>query len=307
MSKLGFEGDIEDLLETVPENITPELVDFLPKGYLSVSQARTYIKCGRQYELLYVKEKPNIRSFRAYEGVNVHRVSELVLQEKFNTGVDPSLEFAQDNFVSQFGATKEFVDDWEGWDEGAALDNGIRLINLHHISLVPTAFPIEVEKTFTSIVNHQQTGLRLPVIGRIDSIQAQLTELDNYAEMRLNEKIKPTRPRRIHDLKVTTNKWNEAALSRDLQFGTYAHVEGIPDVQVDQLVKGRAKVPKPRYTKLTSVISPTVARHSIDVMANAAKGIAKGHFPPTDPSNWWCDKNWCPVWAYCSASGGPNK
>jgi hypothetical protein len=108
-----------------------------------------------------------------------------------------------------------------------------------------------------------------------------------------------SKPLRVHDCKVVTDKWNEADLKNDLQFAIYSGIEHIPDVQVDELVKGRAKVPRPRYEALRGVMTAVDVQHAERVAAGVARSIAMGHFPPTDPGNWWCSERWCSMWGHC--------
>ena len=53
---IGME-EVEAVLDPsieVPPEIEPELVDMLPRGYLSPSQVTTFLKCPKSWELSYV-------------------------------------------------------------------------------------------------------------------------------------------------------------------------------------------------------------------------------------------------------------
>ncbi len=299
----GFE-EIDAILDPaieVPQELEPDLVDILPRGYLSVGQATMFIKCPRQWELVYVHNKPRKTSARMFQGVQVHTAAETVLNDIMATGVLPPLEKATDAFSDAFEKSKELIEDWEGEDPGLVKDTGVTCAKIFHQEAAPHAMPIAVEKTFHTIIRSDDGKVHLPVLGRIDSEQVQALNNVDYQRIRaLVADGKPVdKPKRLHDLKVSTDKWNEQDIANSVQFAIYADVEGIPDVQVDNLVKGRAKVPRPRLEVLTGVITPKQATHARRVLQGVAKSIGLGHFPVTDPDNWWCSEKWCSVWRFC--------
>jgi hypothetical protein len=287
----------------IPDEVEPDLVDILPRGYLSPSQLSMFLKCPRSWELAYVDGKPRRTAARMFQGIFVHNATESVLKERLATGVLPSVTHATDAFSDAFDKSKNLIEDWEGEEEGSVKDTGVRCTKAYYDEAAPDATPVVVEKTFTSVIRSTDGKIRLPILGRIDSIQVQSHTESEYQEIReallADADALVKKPRRVHDLKVVTDKWSEADLVNDLQFTLYAGAEGIPDVQVDQVVKGRAKVPRPRYEKLTGVVTPAQVRHVYDVAQGVAKSIALGHFPMTDPGNWWCGEKWCSMWRHC--------
>lgn len=296
--------EIEAVLDPqieIPDEIEPELVDMLPKRYLSISQVTMFIKCPQQWKLIYVDQKPRKTSARMFQGVFVHTSAETVLNKILETGEVPPLEMATDAFSDTFEKNKGLIEDWEGEDPGQVKDTGVTCAKIFHQEAAPAATPVAVEKEFHTIIKSADGKVRLPILGRIDSEQVQTHTFEEYQQVRevLKAGKAPKKPLRLHDLKVSTDKWNEDDIKNSVQFATYAHVEGIPDVQVDNLVKGRAKVPRPRLETITGVITPGQARHSLRVLEDAARSIALGHFPVTDPDNWWCSEKWCSVWQYC--------
>jgi hypothetical protein len=50
---------------------------------------------------------------------------------------------------------------------------------------------------------------------------------------------------------------------------------------------------------MTDVITPQDTSHAMEVLQGVAKSIALGHFPKTDPSNWWCSAKGCNMWSHC--------
>lgn len=298
--------EVESILDPdieIPPDIEPELVDMLPRGYLSPSQVSMFIKCAHSWELAYVQGKQRKTVARMFQGIFVHEATEIVLKGRLETGTLPSLSDATDAFSDAFDNGKKHIEDWEGEDEGSVKDTGVKCTRAYYDEAAPDATPISVEKTFTAVIRAADGKVKLPILGKIDSEQVQAHTESEYQEIRealkANPNAKINKPLRIHDLKVVTDKWNEDDLKNDLQFTLYAGSEHIPDVQVDQVVKGRAKVPRPRYEKLTGVISPKQVQHIERVVEGVARGIALGHFPMTDPGNWWCSEKWCSMWRHC--------
>ena len=303
MSIPGME-EIEAILDPdipIPPDVEPDLADFLPRRYMSVSQLTMYLKCPHSWELRYVQGKVGRTSARMFQGIFVHKASEVVLNERLLTGRIVSVDTATDAFSTAFEESKQLIEDWEGTDPGTVKDVGVACTRVYHKEAAHKATPIAVEKTFHKVIRTSDGKAHLPVLGRIDSVQVQAHNEFDYQAIReaLLAGQDPTKPKRLHDTKVSTDKWNDKDLKNDLQFALYAGVEGIPDVQVDNIVKGRAKVPRPHYEPLTGVVEDRDVQHAVRVMEGAARSIALGHFPMTDPSNWWCDEKWCSVWRYC--------
>lgn len=310
--------EVENILDPeidVPVEIEPDLVDILPRGYLSPSQINMYLNCPHAWELAYVQGKQRKTVARMFQGIFVHNATEAVLKERLTTGALPPVELATDTFSDAFENGKKHIEDWEDEDEGAVKDTGIKCTRAYYDEAAPDATPITVEKTFTTIIRSADGKVKLPILGRIDSEQVQAHTDREYQEIRQKLAALPKsddnvvltkeamqaikKPLRIHDLKVTTDKWNQNDLDNDLQFILYAGAEHIPDVQVDQVVKGRAKTPRPRYEKLTGVITNQQVQHATKVVEGVARGIALGHFPMTNPGNWWCSEKWCSMWRHC--------
>lgn len=299
--------EIDEILDPsveVPDDVAPDLVDYLPRGYLSPSQVGTFLNCPRAWELSYIEKKPRKTSARMFQGIFVHEAVEATLSARLESGTLPPLELATDTFADAFENGKKHIEDWEGDEEGSVKDTGVKCTKAYYEEAAPEATPIIVEKTLTAVFRSADGKVRLPVLGRLDSIQVQAHTEQEYQDIRsalvnggLMSDIK--KPRRIHDLKVVTDKWSEGDLANDLQFTMYAGIEGIPDVQVDQVVKGRAKVPRPRYEKMTGVVTPKMVKHVEAVMEGVGRSIALGHFPMTNPGNWWCSEKWCGMWSHC--------
>lgn len=311
---IGLEDmDLVDEEFVIPPDMEPELSEFLPKGYLSASAATTGLKCLHQFELRYINGYRGVMSGRAHQGSAVHKGVEVVGAERILTGKVSTVETATDAFSTAFDEKKGDVEDWEDIPQGEVKDLGVKLIKVYMQEAAAKATPIVVEKTFSTVVRTLDGKLHLPVFGRIDSIQVQTHSEEEYQAIR--ERVvaapnfsmsKPTvelgftnKPLRIHDLKNTTKKWSEGQVKNSLQFLLYSGIEHIPDVQIDQLVKGQAHPPRPRYEALTEVVTDRDVKHGLAVLEGLVKSIALGHFPMTDPGNWWCSEKWCSMWRHC--------
>jgi hypothetical protein len=300
--RLGFEDQLgvdEDFV--MPPDVEPAISDMLPKGYLSISQTTQLLQCAWRYFLTTIMMVATKKPARLFRGTCIHYGVEHLLTLKMQTGRLPKVDEALDAFSTAFEKEKETVEDWEGQQPGQIKDLGSQLTKMYFAEVAPTATPIAVEKSFCTVIKSADGKVRLPIVGRIDSVQVMLDDPKRYdPEQAANL---PKHMRRIHDLKVVTNKFPEGKVANSLQFMTYAAAEGIPTVQADQLVIGRAKVPRPRYEAQSAVITSANANHAVSVLTDAATMIAKGHFPKTDPGNWWCSKKWCPVWHECRGKG----
>lgn len=308
--------EIDEISEMdVPADIEPELCEYLPRGYLSPSQVGTFQKCNRLWALSYLAKKPRRTNARMFQGIFVHEGVETVLKERINTGKLLPLEAATDAFSDAFDKSKDKIEDWEELPPSVVKDVGVACTKAYYTEAASDATPVEVEKTFTKVITSPDGKVRLPILGRIDSIQVQAHTEQEYQDIReaLNSSTHLSKPLTIHDLKVTTDKWSPDDLANDLAFTLYAGAMGIPDVQVDQVVKGRAKIeaPKykikpPHYEKLTGVVTPHQVAHAEAVVLGVAKTIAlfSGRFEPeeypmTNPDNWWCSVKWCAMWHHC--------
>jgi hypothetical protein len=299
--------EVEEILDPsfeIPPDLEPDLIDMLPRGYLSPSQVAMFLKCPHSWELAYVHGKPKKTVARMFQGIFVHNAVETVLRERLVQGKLPPMDAAFAAFSDSFDKSKNLIEDWEDESEGAVKDTGIKCTKAYYTEAAVDAHPIAVEKTFSVVIKSSDGKVRLPILGRIDSIQVQAHSEQEYMDIRekvaaAGDEASVTKPKRVHDLKVTTDKWSQSDLDNDLQFAIYSGVEHVPDVQVDQIVKGRAKEPRPRYEKLTTVMSSRQVDHAVKVVEGVAKSIGLGHFPMTDPGNWWCSGKWCSMWAHC--------
>lgn len=298
--------EVEDVLDVdaeIPAEFEPELVEMLPKGYLSPSQVNTFLQCPRKWELLYVEGKPRKTSARMFQGVFVHGAAEVVLKERLATGKLLPMEAATDAFSDAFNASKELIEDWDDESEDKVKKVGLACTETFYKKAAAQSTPISIEKTFTAVVRDPEGRIKLPILGRIDSVQVQTNTEDEYQDVRAkvarDASVDVLQPKRIHDIKVTTSKWSASKLENDLQFALYAGVEHVPDVQVDQIVKGKAAMPNPRYEKLNSSFTNAQVKWAERVVLDVGKSIALGNFPVTSPSNWACSEKWCSVWRFC--------
>jgi hypothetical protein len=292
---------LEELLDPVPEEseITEvtTLKDFLPRGYLSVSQVNTYLGCPRQYYLRYIEKKPTKTSLRMLDGTFIHKGVEVTLEEKRRTGKNPQLELTLDTYSDTFNSSKQLINDWEETSEDKAKNNGIALCKTWHKHALPENAPIDVERAFVHIIGNDED--KFPLVGRIDSIGWVLADpKTQYDHTKIGNV--PTIQRKVQDLKVVGMRWSDKDLENDLQFAMYSYVTEIQNLEVNMVIKSKAKTqPLPKYESKSAVVSQANIRHGLNVIQDVAKSIASGNFPRCSPDNFLCSEKWCGVWEYC--------
>ena len=203
-----------------------------------MSQVGLFLKCAFSWYLRYVEELAPKTSARPFQGIFVHRAVEHMLEERLQHGALPALEIATDVFSTEFEKAKPLIEDWDGEDPGLVKDTGVTCTKVFYQEAAPKATPVVVEKTFHTTIRTADGKVKLPVLGRIDSIQVQTNGEKDYQDAReiavasiktqlakskskekkILELPKVAKPLRIHDLKVVTDKWSETDLDNDLQF-----------------------------------------------------------------------------------------
>lgn len=270
----------------------------LPRGYLSTSQAVLYTKCGHQYYLKYIAHLQGLTPYRMFEGVAVHHGTEHALRRRMELGAPPPTDEVLDVVADYYRVKAEVVGDWEGVTPGEGKDRGVTLMRAFCAEALPTALPIMVEEQFTRTVTGPVEGRAIPFVGRLDSVQLRASS-EEHLRMNGAEASCSTLPRILVDLKVTSDSWNDKHLRDSLQLALYADIMDVPDVRVDQLVKGRGKKFRPHYKSLEGTVTKAASTHALEVVEGVAKGIMAGVFTKTDPSNWWCSAQWCGQWHHC--------
>lgn len=269
----------------------------LPKGYISTSQVSLYTKCPHQYYLRYIERLGSVVPYRMFEGVAVHHAVEAALKRKMQDGHRPPLDEVTDTVAQYYDTNNKVVGAWEGVSPEEGKDRGVILTRAFWEEGIGQCTPIAVEEQFTVTITGPVDKRPIPFVGRLDSIQVKVPR--ELADMPGDEAAASSHPRVLVDLKVTMDAWTPNDIRDSLQLAIYANINDVPDVRVDQLVKGRGKKFKPYFQTLGATVPAQASEHALEVVEGAAKAIMAGVFPKTDPSNWWCSAQWCGQWHRC--------
>ena len=281
-----YDNEIKGL-EKDAADTTLQYTDTLPRGYLSVSQITQYLKCGKAYEKRYIEDHVIPSNNFIVQGRGVHKAAEKLhlsmMHQPENLSVEEMTAVYSDSHDTEAeGAVLVDETDW-----GVVKDEGIMLTQLYRkgalgdITDPATGFPMAAVEPIAAervvkVVLHPQDSDPIPFMGVID----------------LEE------PTGIRDVKTKRKMASQADTDNSLQLTLYAHILGKPDVGFDQLVKP-TKTKGARYIRSRSIRTNADAQHALDIAADVAASIAAGHFPRTNPENWWCGDKWCPYWDGC--------
>jgi hypothetical protein len=245
-----------------------------------------YTKCGEAYRRRYVLEQLIPSNSFMVQGRGVHKAAEELHLSIIGGSPISSAEMVQ--HYSDVHDT-EIVDAEikEDLTEGQIKDTGVMLTRKYHtVALgggrdsktgapVPAVKPVAAEQVFRVKVRPENSD-PIPFLGVIDLVEEGS----------------------ISDLKTKKKAASQAEADNSLQLSMYAHVTGIPNVRLDQLVKP-TKTMGVRFLRTESIRDRRETLHAVDVVAEVAQDIASGRFRRTNPENWWCTEKWCPYWKDC--------
>ena len=178
--------------------------------------------------------------------------------------------------------------DWGEEEPGKVKDLSIQLFNAHAIYALPKINPVAIEKGFAKRVGD------VPMVGWIDLLDAQpAIPVPGMAP----EDV-ALAPKRIvtADLKTGKAKWSEKEVALDPQLTLYSHIEGTPDVRIDQLI---AHKKAPTFIQAESTRTPKDAEVLIEHVNEVAEFVKKGVFPKTTIDNWACNRDHCSFYHLC--------
>jgi PD-(D/E)XK nuclease superfamily len=283
----------DDLLSQLRVDPAKFLDAKLPKTFLSHSQYGLYKTCGEAYRRKYVLGQRSGSSGRMAKGVGVHAGIEALLKGKM-AGQVPALSQALAVLEDVFNSVAETVEAWEeGEDKSKLLDSGRNLLRLFTSHVMPTVKPLAVEKGFAKKIGD------VPMVGWIDLIDSvPMIEVPNMpAEEMNNILLKPV----VVDFKTTTKKWSDDQLAKNTQLTLYAHVEGIADVRVDQLIQSKTTAKLERGRALRTSRDAAVFEEDVNEVATLIK---QGVFPKTTIDSWKCTQKHCEFFSQCRGKKG---
>ncbi len=256
-----------------------------PRGYISISQLNTYIRCGLQYQFRYIDDMVSPPGVALIEGSTIHKALEVGLREKMDTGKVGPLSVMKDAWSDAWKENKKGVVDWEeeGEQKTARVieQRGLYLLNEYHRVKMPAINPIGVEQRFwTSIGEHN-----IPVLGYIDLVD--------------QDKIDLIEGRVVVDHKVVKSSKSQGDADSDPQLTLYAKVSNTNRVRFDCFCK--TKTPKIKSVESTRTHKDYLWLSKI--FDRVAEAINAGMFLPADPTSWACSQRFCGYYHICRGKG----
>jgi hypothetical protein len=259
----------------------------LPKGFFSNSQYNSWLICGRAYEFKYVQQISTPDYASTSRGNAVHAGVEHVLKAKM-AGKVPNVEEGREVVSRTFDEKAKGVLDWGDEDPGKTKDLALDLYKAYATYALPKINPVGIEKGFAKKIGD------VPMVGWIDLIDEQYAI--PVAGLSPEDAALAPKRRITADLKTGKAKWSETEVAKDPQLTLYSHVEGTPDVRIDQLI---AHKKAPTFLQAESTRSPRDVEILVDHVNEVADLVRKGVFPKTEIDNWACNKDHCSFYHLC--------
>jgi len=260
---------------------TLEPVDWLPKGYLSVSAASMYQRCGKQFEFRYIdglKEPPGVAMT---EGSSHHDWLEANNVRKIQTGEDMAVKPATTMFLDYFSDNAK-RDKIPMIYRNEAIERGPGLVKVYLENVASTLTPVRAENKFEIMMGD------VPVFG--------FTDFEGRVEDPEFQKGAPRMA--VADYKVAARKKSVSDAENSLQLATYAKATGIKETKFITLAK--TKEPKVHVTR--AAMSPQRQAWAREIFIDVGKSIKAGVFPLAQPDSWACSDRFCGFWDRCRGS-----
>lgn len=230
----------------------------LPTGFLSVSQVRTYLRCPRQYEYIYInKMRPPITSSLLL-GRSFHKAIETANRAKLEDGEILSVEDVQDTFSEAWDREKAEVEWEDGEDQGQLKDSGLAMTSHYYQEVGQKLRPKLIEKGTTVDID----GVPVKVV--IDLVE---------------------RDGKIRDFKTAKRAPAKDEADRSIQLSTYAMAyremtgECESGAQLDYTVNLKSG---PKITHLETMIDDNRIERTKALIKGVAQAISSGMFYPVE-------------------------
>lgn len=250
--------------------------------HVSVSQLRTYRRCGEQYRFRYQEGLRMAPGIAMIKGTGMHRAAALNHAQKIESRVDlPTEDMAcaaadavESEFAGGVALTAEEQTVGLATMRGRTVDGAVKLTRLYASDLAPGIQPTMSEKRLL-MTPPPGSNLERPVELIID-----LAEEGD----------------RVRDFKTTSKSPSESEAGRSDQLSVYG-------LGYEALTGRPAKELELSYLVLTAAGNTKVVRQTttrtredyqavIETMARAVHGIQAGVFVPN--TEWWgCDERYC--------------
>jgi CRISPR/Cas system-associated exonuclease Cas4 (RecB family) len=265
----------EETGKKVFELETLEPVEWLPKGYLSVSAINMYQRCPKQFEFRYVHGIKTPPAVQLDEGISHHAWLE----------ADNSRFIREKEHLPEPEARERFLDAWSDKAREARYPGSVRnevakrgegLVKEHLATTAPLMEPVASEKKFELLCGD------VPLFGFIDFVG----------------KVKlpgGTKASGVADYKVVKAKKSQNDADNDLQLAIYAKAENTTSTSFVCLTKTAT----PQSVVITSKQTERRKDWAVRVVQEIGSAIRKGAFPPCAPDSWACSERFCGFWKMC--------
>lgn len=246
----------------------------LPKGYISVSQVNTYLRCPAQYYFRYVLDIVIPPSASITKGKAVHAGIEYNYQQKIETKKDLPLNVVKDYTAATF-IEMAVETDFQGTDKGKELDSAVKLVELYQTEVAPNIQPVAVEQKVEITFDNVDYIL----LGYIDVVD------DNG---------------NIRDTKTVARTPTEEVILNSLQLSAYSlayrQLTGKEEnsVILDYLVDNKY----PKYVQFSAKRTMQDIYRFLKILGMVADNIARQNFYP-NPTNYLCSQKACGYWDMC--------
>ena len=249
--------------------------------YISASQIRTFLKCGRLYELKYVRGVPPAFKPTAFAfGSAFHAALAQFYVAVKEDGRAPSLECVTYAFRDAWARELEGdiplqADEEEPGDKGQLVDKGVAMLTLFHEQASKTMAGVEVEaveKPFSVDIWDPETG------------EVQDEKLIGAFDLVVND----GRRRTVVESKTSARKFGEDQIRWDIQPTAYqfaAKSMGLGDVKVRYEILTKTKNPAIQVVDLDR--SEEDEQEFLRVALGMMRGVDAGVFIPQ--RGWQCN------------------
>ena len=277
----------------------------LPKGYLSASSIDTLLKCPRMFEFRYIENRKGPQNKMLALGSITHKAFETYYSDVIENG-DKEERLTGSQMVEM---TMDVV--IPNWFEKEEVE-------------LPQEDHAEIETVVPNIVENyvDQVGVHINPLAtekEVDFVMENQVPVKAYLDL---VRDLGDDQQGLVDYKISGKAWQMSRLTNSLQFMLYTYITGIPNVQIQNIVKpgkGKKVIISSKYEELDhagrnadsydfkvgSSLNifghrfPNQKHYLEDLVQRCAELITTGVFVPTQPGNWWCSPVYCDYWDLC--------
>ena len=230
----------------------------LPTGFLSVSQVRTYLRCPRQYEYIYINKMRPPVTCSLLLGRAFHKAIEEANRAKMETGEILSNDDVKDAFSQMWDREKAEVEWEEGEDQDQLKDHGLAMTSHYYEQVGQKLRPLMIEQ-----------GTTVDIEGVPVKVVIDLVERDG----------------KIRDFKTAKRTPAKDEADRSIQLSTYAMAyremtgEHESGAALDYTVSLKGG---PKITQLETQIDDARLERTKALIKGVAQAISSGMFYPVE-------------------------